>query len=42
MVAEFTFRDARKDDGRDIAEEEGVESQTIGFLLTYTRDFSAP
>lgn len=42
MVAEFTFRDACKYDARDIAEEEDVESQTIGFLLTYARDSSAP
>lgn len=30
------------DVGWKIAEEEGVESQTIGVLLTYSRDFSAP
>lgn len=30
------------DVGWKIAEEEGVEAQTIGFLLTYARDFSAP
>lgn len=28
--------------GWKIAEEEGEESQAIGFLLTYARDFSAP
>jgi hypothetical protein len=30
------------DVGWKIADEEGVESQTIGFLLTYARDFTAP
>jgi hypothetical protein len=30
------------DVGWKIAEEEGVESQTIGVLLTYAREFSAP